>query len=275
MSSHDSSHDGARPVSVHDLRAAKDRGERFVALTAYDVLTAQVLDEAGVPLLLVGDSLGMVVLGHDSTLPVSLEEVAHHTRAVRRGVRRALVVADMPFMTFQVSVEEGMRNAARLVQEAGAHGVKLEGAGPAVDLTARLTAAGVPVLGHLGLTPQSVNQLGGFKVQGRDDADAERLVADAAALEEAGAFGVVLECVPAELGRRVTERLAVPTIGIGAGPHTDAQIMVTPDLLGLTSGHRPRFVKPYTDLRGVIGDAVKAFRAEVAAGEYPAEEHGY
>lgn len=270
-----SSHDDARSVSVHDLRAAKERGERFVALTAYDVLTAETLDEAGVPLLLVGDSLGMVVLGHDSTVPVTLEEVAHHTRAVRRGVRRALVIADMPFMTFQVSVEEGMRNAARLVQEGGATGVKLEGAGPAVELTERLAATGIPVLGHVGLTPQRVNQLGGFTVQGRDEETAERILADAAALEEAGAFAVVIECVPADLARRITERLGIPTIGIGAGPHTDGQIMVTPDLLGLTSGHRPRFVKAYADLRGVVGDAVKAFQAEVAAGDYPAEEHGY
>lgn len=270
-----SSHDDARPVSVHDLRAAKERGERFAALTAYDVLTAEALDEAGVPLLLVGDSLGMVVLGHESTLPVTLDEVAHHCRAVRRGVRRALVIADMPFMTFQVSLEDGMRNAGRLIQEGGAHGVKLEGAGPAVDLTARLSATGIPVLGHLGLTPQRVNQLGGFTVQGRDDATAERILSDAVGLEEAGAFAVVLECVPEELARRATDQLAVPTIGIGAGRHTDAQIMVTPDLLGLTRGHRPRFVKPYADLRGVVGDAVKAFRAEVVAGEYPGEEHRY
>lgn len=270
-----SSHDDARPVSIHDLRAAKERGEHFVALTAYDVLTAEVLDEAGVPLLLVGDSLGMVVLGHESTLPVTLEEVAHHCRAVRRGVRRALVIADMPFMSFQVSLEDGMRSAGRLVQEGGADGVKLEGAGPAVDLTARLTATGVPVLGHLGLTPQRVNVLGGFTVQGRDEATAERIVSDAVALEQAGAFAIVLECVPDELGRQTTERLTVPTIGIGAGQHTDGQIMVTPDLLGLTHGRRPRFVKPYADLRGVMGDAVKAFRAEVAAGEYPGPEHRY
>jgi 3-methyl-2-oxobutanoate hydroxymethyltransferase len=267
-------HDG-RPLSVHDLGELKRRGERFAMLTAYDYLTAQILDEAGVPVLLVGDSLGMVVLGHDSTVPVTMEDMIHHTRAVRRGARRALVVGDMPFMSYQASVEQGLRNAGRLLKEGSASAVKLEGAGPVVELTARLTGAGVPVMGHLGLTPQSVHQLGGFKVQGRDTAAAQRIVDDARALEDAGAFAVVLECVPAAVGQRATEALDVPVIGIGAGPHTDAQVLVISDLLGLTGGRLPRFVKPYADVRGIITDAVKAFEAEVASGDYPGPEHTY
>jgi len=264
-----------RPVSVHDLRAHKERGERFAVLTAYDYPTAEVLDEAGIEVLLVGDSLGMVVLGYDSTVPVTVEEMLHHVRAVCRGARRALVVADMPFLSYQVSLEEGMRNAGRLLQEGGAHAVKLEGGGPVVDLTARLVQAGIPVMGHLGLTPQSVNQFGGFKVQGRSEQAAERLVADARDLQDAGAFSVVVEAVPRELGKRVSEAVDIPIIGIGAGPDTDAQVLVVSDMLGLTSGRRPRFVKPYANLREVIADAVKAFSAEVASGDYPDIEHSY
>lgn len=263
------------PVTIHDLRALKERGERFVMLTAYDYLSAQLLDEAGIPIILVGDSLGMVVLGYDTTVPVTVDELIHHTRAVRRGVRRALVIADMPFMSYQTSLDEGLRNAGRLLKEAGANGVKLEGTGPAIDLTHRLVSIGVPVMGHLGLTPQSVNQLGGFKVQGRNQADADRIVADAAALADAGAFAIVLECVPAHVGRQVTQALDVPTIGIGAGPHTDGQVLVLHDFLGLTSGRLPRFVKPYADLRAVITDAAKTFQSEVASGDYPGPEHTY
>lgn len=270
-----SSHTADPPVSVHQLRAFKERGERFVMLTAYDFPTARVLDQAGVPVLLVGDSLGMVVLGYDSTVPVTVEEMLHHVRAVRRGARRSVVVADMPFGSYQVCVEDGLRNATRFLKEGGATAVKLEGAGPVVELTARLVSAGVPVMGHLGLTPQSVNQMGGFKVQGRTQAAADRIVEDARSLADAGAFAVVLEGVPAEVGRRVTEAVTVPTIGIGAGPHTDAQVLVISDLLGLTGGHLPRFVKQYADLRGTIADAVKAFSAEVANGDYPGPEHSY
>ncbi|HEY8338995.1 MAG TPA: 3-methyl-2-oxobutanoate hydroxymethyltransferase, partial [Egibacteraceae bacterium] len=225
--------------------------------------------------LLVGDSLGMVVLGLDSTVPVTVDDIIHHTRAVRRGATRALVVADMPFGSYQASVEEGLRNASRLLKEGGANAVKVEGGAQVVDLTSRLVAAGIPVMGHLGLTPQSVNQFGGFKVQGRADDDAERIVADAIALAEAGAFALVLECVPAELGKRVTEAVPIPTIGIGAGPDTDGQVLVISDLLGMTTGRLPRFVKAYADLRGTITDAVKAFTAEVAHGEYPGPEHRY
>ncbi|MDP8971397.1 MAG: 3-methyl-2-oxobutanoate hydroxymethyltransferase [Actinomycetota bacterium] len=264
-----------RPVTTHDLRAYKQRGERFAMLTAYDYLTAQTLDEAGIPVLLVGDSLGMVVLGYESTLPVTVDEMLHHVRAVRRGARRALVVGDMPFMSFQASADEAVRNAARFLKEGGAHAVKLEGGGPIIDLTARLTAMGVPVMGHLGLTPQSVNQFGGFKVQGRTGDAAARIARDAVALAEAGAFAIVLECVPAQLGRQVTEAVSVPTIGIGAGSHTDAQVLVVQDMLGLTSGRLPRFVKQYADLRAAIADAAKTYQAEVASGDYPGPEHSY
>jgi 3-methyl-2-oxobutanoate hydroxymethyltransferase len=268
-------HGSGRPLSVHDLRGFKQRGERFAMLTAYDYLTAQVLDEAGVPVLLVGDSLGMVVLGYDSTVPVTVDEMLHHTRAVRRGAERAVVVGDMPFMSYQGSLDEGLRNAGRFLKEGGATAVKIEGGGPVIDLTARLTSAGIPVMGHLGLTPQSVNQIGGFKVQGRDEDAAQRIVDDAVSLQQAGAFSVVLECVPAEVGRRVTERLDVPVIGIGAGPDTDAQVLVVHDMLGLTAGRLPRFVKQYADTRSVITDAVKSFQAEIASGDYPGPEHTY
>jgi 3-methyl-2-oxobutanoate hydroxymethyltransferase len=268
-------HAAPRPVSISDLKAFKDRGERFAMLTAYDYLTAQILDAAGVPVLLVGDSLGMVVLGYESTIPVTVDEMLHHTRAVHRGARHALVVADMPFGSYQLSLSDGLRNAARFLQEGGANAVKVEGAGPVVDLTARLTAIGVPVMAHVGLTPQSMNQLGGYKVQGRDEASADRLVDDAVALEQAGAFAIVVEAVPAEVGRRITAAVAIPTIGIGAGPQTDAQVLVISDMLGLTAGRLPRFVKPYADLRGVITDAVKSYTAEVESGDFPGPEHVY
>jgi 3-methyl-2-oxobutanoate hydroxymethyltransferase len=262
-----------RPVTILDLQRWADAGERFAMLTAADVLTAQILDEAGIPVLLVGDSLGMVVLGYDSTVPVTLEEMLHHTRAVRRGARRALVVGDLPFGTYQASQDEAMANAMRMLKEGGAHAVKLEG--PRVELTRRLVEAGVPVMAHLGLTPQSVNQLGGFRVQGRERAAADRLVEDALALEAAGAFSLVLEAVPAELAARVSEALRIPTIGIGAGAATDGQVLVFQDLVGLTSGRLPRFVKQYTDLRAQILDAAKAYSAEVASGDFPGPEHTY
>lgn len=268
-------HGTSRPVSVHDVRAFKDRGERFAVLTAYDYLTAQILDEAGVPVLLVGDSLGMVVLGYDSTVPVTVDEMLHHTRAVSRGAKRAMVVGDMPFGSYQASIEDGIRNAVRFLQEGAATAVKVEGAGPVVDLTSRLTHMGVPVMAHIGLTPQSVNQLGGFKVQGRSDAAADRLVEDAVSLAQAGAFAVVVEAVPADVGRRITQAVDVPTIGIGAGPQTDGQVLVVSDMVGLTAGRLPRFVKPYADLRQVMTDAVKSFSAEVASGDYPDPEHSY
>jgi 3-methyl-2-oxobutanoate hydroxymethyltransferase len=264
-----------RPVTIHDLRAYKDRGERFAMLTAYDHSSAEILDDAGIPVLLVGDSLGMVVLGYDSTVPVTMDEMLHHTRAVRRGATRALVVGDMPFMSYQGSADEALRNAGRFLKEAGAGAVKVEGAGVVIEHTARLTQAGIPVMAHLGLTPQHVNQLGGFKVQAKDEDAAARLLADALALQDAGAFALVLECVPEAVGTTVTEALDIPTIGIGAGPGTDGQVLVFHDMLGLTQGRQPRFVKPYADLRASIADAVKSFSVEVANGDYPGPEHTY
>lgn len=264
-----------RPRSVHDLRDYKARGERFVMLTAYDATNAAILDEAGIPVLLVGDSLGMVVMGHDSTVPVTMDDMVHHTAAVRRGAPGALVVADLPFGSYQTDPAEARRNAVRLVQEGGATAVKVEGGSGVTDLVADLVAMGVPVMGHVGLTPQSINQLGGFRVQGRSEEAAEQIVADTIALADAGAFAVVLECVPSDVGRRATEAVDIPTIGIGAGPDTDAQVMVLPDLLGMTSGRLPRFVKSYVDGRSIVHDAVKAFQSEVGGGEYPAPEHRY
>jgi 3-methyl-2-oxobutanoate hydroxymethyltransferase len=262
-------------VTVRDVRAFKERGERFAMLTAYDAASARLLDQAGIPLILVGDSLSMVVLGHDSTLPVTVDEMLHHTRAVVRGAGNAFVVGDMPFMSYQGSIDDGMHNAGRFLKEAGAHAVKVEGGARVADLVGRLTDAGIPVMGHLGLTPQSVNQFGGYRVQGRSDETAHQIVKDAKDLEAAGAFAVVLEAVPAELARQVTTSVEIPTIGIGAGPHCDGQVLVWHDFLGLTDGHQPRFVKRYAELGDTIKKAAADFAAEVAAGTYPAPEHTY
>jgi 3-methyl-2-oxobutanoate hydroxymethyltransferase len=263
------------PVTVRDIRAFKERGERFAMLTAYDALTAGLIDEAGIPLILVGDTLGMVMLGYDSTVPVSMDEMIHHTAAVHRGVSNAMVIGDMPFMSYQASLDEGMRNAGRFLKEAGANAVKLEGAGRSLDLVNRLTESGVPVMGHLGLTPQSVNQIGGYRVQGRSDEQAHRILKDAKDLEAAGVFSMVLEAVPALLAKEVTEILSVPTIGIGAGPHTDGQVLVYHDFLGITSGKTPRFVKRYAELGDEIKKAAAEFAREVAEGAYPGPEHSY
>jgi len=261
------------PVTVFDLAAWKARGERFVMLTAYDALTARVLDEAGVPLLLVGDSLGNNVLGYDSTIPVTMEESLVFTAAVARSVRNAMVIGDLPFGSYQASPADAMRNAARLVK-VGANAVKLEGGQRSVEAVRLIMAAGVPVMGHLGLTPQSANAFGGFRVQGRGEAG-DQLLADALALQEAGCFAIVLEAVPAELGKRVTEALQIPTVGIGAGPHTDAQVLVITDLLGLTPDPVPRFVKRYADLRSTIAEAAQRFTKDVAEGHYPGPEQQY
>ena len=261
------------PVTIHDLRAFKERGERFVMLTAYDHPTAQVLDEAGIPVLLVGDSLAQVVLGYDSTIPVTVDEMLHHTRAVARGARNALVVGDMPFMSYQASLEDGLRNAGRFLKEGGAHSVKIEG--PQAELASALADRGIPVMGHLGLTPQSVHLFGGYKVQGRTDEQAVRIKLWAKELEEAGAFALVLECVPSALAAEITASLSIPTIGIGAGPGCDAQVLVIHDLIGLTAGPGPKFVKRYADVRATIADAARRYAEEVAAGVYPDEQHSY
>jgi 3-methyl-2-oxobutanoate hydroxymethyltransferase len=263
------------PVTINDVRAFKERGERFAMLTAYDTPSARLLDEAGIPLLLVGDTMGMVLLGYDSTVPVTMDMVVHHTAAVARGVTNALVVGDMPFMSYQVSVEDGMRNAGRLLQEGGANAVKLEGAGRSVELVERLVETGIPVMGHLGLTPQSVNQLGGYKVQGRTDEAHHKLVEDAKSLEAAGVFALVLEAVPEGLAAEVTASLQVPTIGIGAGPRCDGQVLVWHDFLGISDGHLPRFVKRYAELGTEIKRAAAEFAGDVAAGRYPGPEHTY
>ncbi|MDQ3957105.1 MAG: 3-methyl-2-oxobutanoate hydroxymethyltransferase [Actinomycetota bacterium] len=263
------------PVTVNDVRAFKERGERFVMLTAYDAPSARLLDEAGIPLILVGDSLGMVLLGHASTLPVTMDDMVHHTAAVVRGRKEALVVGDMPFMSYQTSVEEGFRNAGRLLKEAGANAVKLEGGGRVVELVARLVDSGIPVMGHVGLTPQSVNQLGGYRVQGRSDEAHHRLLEDAKSLEAAGAFAVVLEAIPAHVAAEITASVHVPTIGIGAGAGCDGQVLVWHDFLGITPGPLPRFVKRYAELGEEIKRAASEFAADVAAGRYPGPEHSY
>ncbi|MCA1831816.1 MAG: 3-methyl-2-oxobutanoate hydroxymethyltransferase [Actinomycetota bacterium] len=260
-------------ITIHDLAAFKARGEKFAMLTAYDAQTASILDEAGIPVLLVGDSLGQVVLGYETTVPVTMEEMLHHTRAVARGARNALIVGDMPFGSYQVSVEDGLRTAARFLKEGGAHSVKFEG--PQVELVERCSMNGIPVMGHLGLTPQSVHLFGGYKVQGRSDEAADRILRYAKELEEAGAFALVLECVPSELGATVTRALSIPTIGIGAGADTDGQVLVVNDMAGLSTGKLPKFVKRYADVAAVISDAARSFAAEVATGEYPGPEHSY
>jgi 3-methyl-2-oxobutanoate hydroxymethyltransferase len=258
-------------VTINDLRAWKSERKRWVMLTAYDAPTAKIIDEAGVPVILVGDSVGRNVLGYANELPVTMEEMLHHTRAVVRGVEHAMVVGDMPFMSFQASVEDGMRNAGRLIKEGGAHAVKIEG--PQLDLIHRLTDVGIPVMAHVGLTPQSVYGLGGYKVQGRGEA-AHKVLDQAHALEKAGAFSMVLEAMPAELGAEITAGLHVPTIGIGAGPSTDAQVLVIHDLLGINETV-PKLAKKYADLRSVTSDAVKAFVSDVESGDFPDADHSY
>ena len=259
------------PTTIQDLRTWKQEGRRFAMLTCYDFPTAQILDEAGIPVLLVGDSVANNILGYDTTIPVTMEEMLHHTRAVVRGARNPLIVGDLPFLSYQASIEEGIRNAGRFLK-AGTHAVKLEGWFP--ELTEALTARGIPVMGHLGLTPQSVNALGGYRVQGRGERG-EQLLAEAHELQEAGCFALVLEAVPAELGTRVTQALDIPTIGIGAGPGTDAQVLVISDLIGLTPDPVPRFVKRYADLRSILAESAQHFAKDVSEGHYPAPEHQY
>jgi 3-methyl-2-oxobutanoate hydroxymethyltransferase len=265
----------SKVTTVPDILRFKAEGRRFAMLTAYDFPTARFADEAGIPVLLVGDTLGMVVLGHSTTLPVTLDDIVHHAAAVARGSAGALLVGDLPFMSYQPSVEMAMRSSGRLLQEAGMHAVKLEGAGPVVETVHRLTAAGVPVMAHLGLTPQSVHAIGGFRVRGRTAEAAERILSDAHELEQAGAFSLVLEAVPPELARTVTGALRIPTIGIGAGPHCDGQVLVVHDMLGLTTGRVPRFVKRYANLGEQAVEAMRAFAREVADGEFPGPEHTY
>jgi len=264
-----------RRITVRDLQAATDRGERWSMLTSYDALTAGVFEQAGVRALLVGDTSAQVVLGYPDTLPVTMDQMVCMVAAVVRGTRTALVVADLPFGSYQAGPAAALANAVRHLKEGGAQAVKLEGGRRVLPQVAALVGAGIPVMGHLGLTPQSVNVLGGMRrVQGRGDAGDE-LLADALALESAGAFAVVLEAVPAGLGRRVSDALRIPTVGIGAGPDCDAQIMVWPDMAGLTTGRLPRFVKRYADTRDGLLDAARRYAADVAAGRYPDQAHSY
>jgi 3-methyl-2-oxobutanoate hydroxymethyltransferase len=262
-------------TTVLDVQRFKDEGRRFAMLTAYDFLSAQVLDDAGIPILLVGDSLGMVVLGYATTLPVTLDDMIHHAKAVARGSRQALLVGDMPFMSYHASIEQAITSAGRFLQEAGMHAVKLEGGGRIVEIAQRLTSLGIPVMGHLGLTPQFVHQMGGFKVQGKTDAQAARIMADAKELQQAGAFSIVLEGVPNSVADRITRALHIPTIGIGAGPGTDGQVLVLHDMLGLTTGKAPKFVKRYANLAEEIGKAAQQFAREVGTGSFPGPEHSY
>ncbi len=267
-----------RRVTIHTLRAMKRRREKMTMITAYDATFARLLDRAGAELLLVGDSLGMVVQGHDSTLPVTMDDMLYHCRAVARGrgAGRAHIVGDMPFMSYQASIDDAVRNAGRFLKEGMAESVKLEGGAAMADTVRRIVSAGIPVMGHIGLTPQSVHQLGGYKVQGKSEAEADRLVHDAQALEAAGAYAIVLETVPAPLAARISEAVAIPTIGIGAGPDCDGQVLVCYDLLGLGTGEfRPKFLKQYSSLGTEAVDAASRFRDEVRAGRFPAPEHCY
>jgi 3-methyl-2-oxobutanoate hydroxymethyltransferase len=261
-------------VRIPHLHALKERGERWAMLTAYDAYTAEIFDEAGIKVLLVGDSAANNVYGYENTLPVTVEELLPLVKAVSRGARSALVVADLPFGSYQTGPGQALTTSFRFMKEGGAHAVKLEGGARFVPQVDALVGAGIPVMAHLGFTPQSEHALGGFRVQGRGDA-ADRLVEDALALQTAGAFAVVLELVPADVAKRVTAELDIPTIGIGAGPDCDAQVLVWSDMAGMNRGRKPRFVKQYADVGAVLLDAARRFGAEVAEGRYPAEEHSY
>ncbi|MGH8866659.1 MAG: 3-methyl-2-oxobutanoate hydroxymethyltransferase [Actinomycetes bacterium] len=263
-----------RRVRIHHLGQMKDRGERWAMLTAYDQFTAEIFDQAGIPVLLVGDSAANNVLGYDTTLPVTVEEMLPLVRAVSRRARSSLVVADLPFGSYQTSAGQALETAVRFMKEGGAHAVKLEGGSRVVPQVEAVVGAGVPVMAHLGFTPQSEHGLGGYRVQGRGSA-ADQMVADALALQEAGAFSVVLEMVPADTAKRVTAELHIPTIGIGAGPECDAQVLVWTDMVGLTSPPGPRFVRRYADLRGVLTQAAREYAADVASGDFPGPEHAF
>jgi 3-methyl-2-oxobutanoate hydroxymethyltransferase len=262
-------------ITVSQIKEMKPKGEKVAMLTAYDYSTAKIVDEAGVPLILVGDSLGMVVLGYESTIPVTMEEMLHHTRAVVRGTKQAMVIGDMPFMTYHISNEDALRNAARFIQEGGAQAVKLEGGVTVAERVRKIVDCGIPVMGHIGLTPQSIHQLGGFKIQGKTPQAAERLLEDALALEEAGAFAIVLETIPAQLAQLITNRVSIPTIGIGAGIHCDGQVQVINDILGSYTEFVPKHAKQYAKLTDIISKAVNQYRSEVKAGTFPTGKQSY
>lgn len=265
----------ASRLRIPDLHRKKKLGQKITMLTAYDATMARLLDRAGIDTLLVGDSLGMVIQGHDTTIPVTLDAMIHHARAVSRGAERAFVIADMPFLSWQASEADAIRNAGRLMQEGGVSAVKIEGGLHASDTIHRLVEIGIPVMAHIGLVPQAVHQLGGYRVAGRTQDEADRLVEDALALEHAGAFGIVLECIPAEVAAAVTSKLAIPTIGIGAGPHCDGQVLVSYDAFGLYDAIAPKFVKRYANLGDEMIAAAKQYIAEVEHGEFPDPEHSF
>lgn len=263
-------------ISVHQLKQWKAEGKRFAMITAYDYPSARLVEQAGIPIILVGDSLGSVILGYESTIPVTMEDILYHTRAVVRGTSKAIVLADMPFMSYQANADDAVRNAGRLLQEGGATAVKLEGGSHVAPLVRRMVESGIPVMGHLGLTPQSVNQFGGHKVQGKTPAAAAKLIGDARALEEAGAFAVVLETIPAPLAKKVSESISIPTIGIGAGPHCDAQVQVFHDMLGIFDDRRAlKHAKRYAVLGETIREAVRSYIGEVEGGQFPTKEHSF
>jgi len=261
------------PITIKKIQDLKTAGDKIIMLTAYDYSTAKVIDEAGAHLILVGDTLGMVVLGYDSTLPVTMDEMLHHIKAVVRGARNALVVGDLPFMTYQASVEDAMRNAGRMLKEGGCRAVKLEGGMVMAETTRRIVNCGIPVMGHIGLTPQSINQLGGHRVQGKTTDAARRLVEDALALEQAGAFAIVLELVPVQLAKLITGKLRIPTIGIGAGPYCDGQVLVINDMLGLFTDFVPKHTKQYAKLASTMKEAISEYCSEVQSGAFPSGEH--
>ncbi len=262
-------------VSVNQIKGMKQKGEKIAMLTAYDFVTARIIDEAGIPLILVGDSLGMIVLGYESTIPVTMDDMLHHTKAVVRGSKNAMIIGDMPFMTYHISTSEALRNASRFIQEGGAQAVKLEGGLNVAETVQRLVQCGIPVMGHIGLTPQSIHQLGGFKVQCKTKQAAARLLEDARVLEKAGAFAVVLEAVPAPLAKLITKELAIPTIGIGAGVGCDGQVQVVNDILGSFTEFVPKHAKQYVKLIDIMSNAVKEYFTEVKSGKFPDDEHSF
>ncbi len=260
-------------ITINQIKEMKQKGEKITMLTAYDYSTAKIIDEVGIPLILVGDSLGMVVLGYESTIPVTMEEMLHHTKAVVRGTQRTMIIGDMPFMTYHISVEDALRNAARFIQEAGAQAIKLEGGVTVAEKVKRIVDCGIPVMGHIGLTPQSIHQFGGFKVQGKTPEAATRLLRDAQALEEAGAFAIVLETVPAPLAALITEKIGIATIGIGAGIGCDGQVQVINDTLGSFADFVPKHAKQYANLTDIIRKAVTEYHDEVKEGIFPTDKH--
>ena len=262
-------------ITINQIREMKQRGEKIPMLTAYDYATAKIVDEAGIPMILVGDSLGMVVLGYESTIPVTVEEMVHHTRAVVRGAKRALVVGDMPFMSYHLSTEQALQNAGRFIQEAGAQAVKLEGGVNVAETVRRIVDCGIPVMGHIGLTPQSINQLGGYRIQGKTPEAANKLLRDARALDEAGAFAVVMETVPAPLAALITREISIPTIGIGAGAGCDGQVQVINDILGSFTDFIPKHAKRYANLNDIMSSAITEYRDEVTSGTFPTEANSF